>query len=202
MASLSETASNVGKLVRYAIGAAMSPIRAGEEKIASRQPGAVGPSTLRITSNSFLPNQSIPVKYTPQGENVSPSLSWSGVPANAREPVLICEDPDAPMAKPFVHWILHRLPPSVTELPEGVPTERELKQFGGAVQGQNDFKTRGWKGPQPPIGHGVHHYHFQLFALDTQLSLGPEATLEELSKAMKGHVIAEGEIVGTHERKK
>jgi Raf kinase inhibitor-like YbhB/YbcL family protein len=201
MASISQTASNVSKLVRHALGAALSSVHAGEEKIASRQPAVMAPKTLTVTSNSFLPNQPIPTKHTPLAENVSPSLSWSGVPAEARELVLICEDPDAPMPKPVVHWILHRLPPDVTALPEGVPAERELKQFGGAVQGQKDSKTRGWSGPKPPIGHGVHHYHFQLFALDTQLSLGPDARLDELVNAMRGHVLAEGEIVGTYERK-
>lgn len=201
MAFVSETASNVGKLVRYAIGAAMVPVRAGDEKMTSRQPATASPNTLRLTSETFLPNQPIPTRNTPQGENLSPALSWSGVPEAARELVLICEDPDAPKPRPSVHWILHRLPTDVLSLPEGVPAERELKQFGGAVQGQNDFKTRGWKGPRPPLGHGVHHYHFQLFAIDTQLSLGPDANLDELTRAMKGHVLAEGEIVGTYEQK-
>lgn len=199
MASMSESALKAGRLVRHALGAAMSPIRAGDEKIASRQ--TTGPQTIQITSEAFGNGQAIPVKYTPAGENVSPALAWTGVPDAAHELVLICEDPDAPMAKPFVHWILHRLPANITSLPAGVPQERELKQLGGAVQGQNDFKARGWGGPQPPVGHGVHHYHFQLFALDTQLSLGPDAMLDELVKLMKGHVLAEGEIVGTHERK-
>ncbi|HSV13683.1 MAG TPA: hypothetical protein VLI90_05450, partial [Tepidisphaeraceae bacterium] len=101
MASISQTASNVSKLVRYAMGAAMSPIHAGDEKIASRQPTLNAPKSLTITSNSFLPNQPIPTKHTPLAENLSPTLSWSNVPAEARELVLICEDPDAPMAKPF-----------------------------------------------------------------------------------------------------
>src|SRR5947209_16196095 len=108
MATVSDTASNIGKLVRHALGAALSPIRAGDEKIASREPEIQRPKTITLTSDSFLRDQPIPTKYTPQAENVSPSLSWSGVPAGARELVLICEDPDAPMPKPFVHWILHR----------------------------------------------------------------------------------------------
>jgi len=202
MASISETASNVGKLVRHAIGAALSPVRAGDEKIASRQPGTgAAPHTLKVTSDSFLPNQPIPDKFSQQGANISPTLSWSGATAGTREFVLICEDPDAPMPRPFVHWILHRLPASITSLPEGVPTEQKLTALAGAVQGQNGAKTRGWTGPKPPVGHGVHHYHFQLFAVDTQLSLGPDATLDELVKAMRGRVLAEGEIVGTYERK-
>src|SRR5438270_703707 len=113
MATLSQTTSNIGKLVRHALGAALSPVRAGEEKIASQQPSVAGPKTLTLTSESFLPNQPIPTKFTPQGENLSPALSWSGVPTATRELVLICEDPDAPMPRPFVHWILHRLPSDV-----------------------------------------------------------------------------------------
>jgi hypothetical protein len=104
------------------------------------------------------------------------------------------------MLKPFVHWIVHRLPATIHSLPAGLPVQRVLDQLGGAAQGQNDAKTRGWYGPKPPVGHGVHHYHFQLFAVDAQLSLGPDATLEELSRALKGHVLADGEIVGTYER--
>jgi Raf kinase inhibitor-like YbhB/YbcL family protein len=201
MANPASTLSNVGKLIRHAIGAALSPMRAGDEQIASPQPATAWPKTIKLTSESLLPNQPIPDKFTPQAQDISPALSWSGVPEGTRELVLICEDPDAPMSRPFVHWILHRLPGNIMSLPPGVPKERELKEFGGAVQGRNGYKTRGWSGPQPPLGHGVHHYHFELFAIDTQLSLGPDATLDELASAMRGHVLAEGEIIGTYERR-
>jgi Raf kinase inhibitor-like YbhB/YbcL family protein len=201
MSTMTETLSNAGKLVRHAIGAALSPIRAGEEKIVSQQPSTAGPPTLRVTSETFLHGAPIPEKCTPAGANMSPQLNWSAPPGITREIVLICEDPDAPMMKPFVHWILHGLPPEVMALPLAVPNARELAEFGRAKQGQNDAKTRGWFGPKPPLGHGVHHYHFQLFAVNVQLGLGPDTTLEELVKRMSGHVVAEGELVGTHELK-
>lgn len=200
MATLSETLSNAGKLIKHAFGAALSGVHAGERKIAAHQPQLAGPAALTLTSSAFEAGGPIPDQYTPQGQNVSPDLSWAGVPAAARELVLVVEDPDAPFPQPFVHWILHRIPTSFTSLPVGLPGERALGQLGGAVQGTNDAKTRGYFGPQPPLGHGVHHYHFQLFALDTQLSVGPDSTLDELKQAMAGHVLAFGERVGTYER--
>jgi Raf kinase inhibitor-like YbhB/YbcL family protein len=198
MATLSENVSNAGKLIRQAIGSAMSSVHAGDEKIASHKLDA--PRQLSITSTTFTDGGAIPTRNTPQGDNLSPALSWSGVPSGARELLLIVEDPDAPMLKPFVHWILHRIPASITSLPAGLPNYRELNLLSGAVQGQNDAKTIGWYGPKPPLGHGIHHYHFQLFAVDTQLSLGPDATIEDLKHALQGHVLADGEIIGTYER--
>lgn len=201
MATMTDKISNAGKLVRNLLGAALSPVHAGDEKMVSHQPETSAPATIRLTSNTFNPHGEIPIKCTPAGANLSPELSWSGVPANAKELVLIVEDPDAPMLKPFVHWILHGLPPQTQSLPAGLPNERELPQLSNAKQGQNDNKTRGWFGPRPPLGHGVHHYHFQLFAVNDVLGLGPDSTLDDLVKQMKGRVIAEGEIIGTHERK-
>jgi Raf kinase inhibitor-like YbhB/YbcL family protein len=199
MASMTDTISNAGKLVRHALGAALSSVHAGNEKMVSRDPAVMGKPQLQLSSRTFSDGGEIPVKNTPAGANLSPDLKWSAPPGTAKEVVLICEDPDAPMLKPFVHWILHGIPASITELPAGIPNERELPKFGGAKQGQNGAKTRGWTGPKPPLGHGVHHYHFQLFALDRELGLGPDTTLDQLVSAMKGHVVAEGEIIGTHE---
>jgi Raf kinase inhibitor-like YbhB/YbcL family protein len=200
MLTVAEKASNAGKLVMQAIGNALSSVHAGEEKIVSNQAGQNRVLSLQISSGAFIDGGSIPTHCTPQGVNSSPELTWSGVPVGTRELVLIVEDPDAPFMKPFVHWILHRLPPSVHTLPAALPTTIQLSDLGGAVQGVNDAKTRGWFGPQPPRGHGVHHYHFQLFAVDTQLSLGPDATRDELSRALHGHVLASGELIGTYER--
>ena len=199
MASVGETVSNAGKLMRKAVGSALSGVRAGEDKLAIRTQGTGG--TLRLTSSAFSNGGPIPTRHTPQGENVSPDLLWTGVPAGTKELVLFVEDPDAPFPSPFVHWILLRLPPTVMSLPVGVPTDRELSQFGMAIQGMNDAKTRGYFGPQPPLGHGVHHYHFQLFALDVSSGLGQDATKDDITKAIAGHILADGEIVGTYERK-
>lgn len=197
MASVGETVSNAGKLIRRTVGAAMGSVHAGDEKLQIRRQGTAGTLTLR--SSAFTAGGTIPDRYTPQGENVSPYLEWTGVPASARELVLIVEDPDAPLPKPFVHWVLRGLPPTTTSLPVGVPTTVTLPD--GSTQGTNDFKQVGYGGPQPPLGHGVHHYHFQLFAMDAALSLSADATLADLAKAMAGRVIADGELVGTYERK-
>jgi Raf kinase inhibitor-like YbhB/YbcL family protein len=196
MSSVSDTVSNASKLICKTIGAALSGVHAGDEKIQVRKQAAGG--SLTLTSTAFTAGGRIPDRYTPQGENVSPDLSWTGVPTGTKELVLIVEDPDAPFPSPFVHWILHRLPPTTTSLPVGLPTTPTLPDV--AVQGKNDAKQIGYFGPQPPLGHGVHHYHFQLFAVDTMLGLDETATVADLAKAMAGHVLSDGELVGTYER--
>ena len=190
--------SNAMKMVRRTIGKALSGVHAGG-KITIQTEGTGG--ALTVSSPAFTDGGPIADRYTPQGANVSPPLSFTGVPQGAKELVLIIEDPDAPFPSPFVHWILHRLPPTTTSLPEGVATTPELPQLGGAVQGTNGAKTVGYFGPQPPLGHGVHHYHVQVFALDTAITKGPEATVADLAAMMQGHVLADGELVGTYEMK-
>ena len=148
--------------------------------------------SLEVKSSAFSNGGAIPRKYTGEGEDVSPPLSWSNVPEGTKEFALICDDPDAPRPTPWVHWVLYKISASVRELAEG--------SSGGAREGRNDFGNTGYGGPMPPPGHGVHHYHFKVYALDTELDLPPGATKEQLLGAMKGHVLAEGELVGTYER--
>jgi len=113
----------------------------------------------------------------------------------------VVEDPDAPMAEPFVHWLLWNVPGTATELPAGLSRVVRPPELPGAVQGHNSGGKLGWHGTQPPEGHGVHHYHFQLFALSATLDhLGPNTSLEELVNALKGLTIASGQLVGTYER--
>ena len=156
---------------------------------------------IKITSPAFANNQPIPRKYTGEGEDVSVPLRWSGAPRETREFALICDDPDAPQLEPWVHWLMYKMPGGTTELPEAVPPERTLQAPPGAMQGINSFKKIGYGGPMPPKGHGVHHYHFKLYALNTSLTVQPGIDKKALLAAMKGAVIAEGEIVGTYERK-
>lgn len=159
--------------------------------------------SISVTSEAFQADAVIPKKFTEDGQDVSPPLSWQNVPAGAKELALICDDPDAPTSEPWVHWLLYKIPANVSELPEGVPDEAELKSPAGARQGLNSWKsgkTVGYRGPAPPKGHGVHHYHFHLYALDAPLSLAAKADKKQLLAAMKGHVLAEGEIVGTYQR--
>ncbi|MBI4860155.1 MAG: YbhB/YbcL family Raf kinase inhibitor-like protein [Candidatus Riflebacteria bacterium] len=150
---------------------------------------------LEVTSPTFAANAAIPKKHAYQGEgsNVSPALAWTGAPATTKEFALICDDPDAPRDKPWVHWVLYGMPAGTTSLPEG--------GSGKALQGKNDFGKPGWGGPMPPKGHGIHHYRFRVYALDVALAKGPGLTKAELLEAMKGHVVAEGELVGTYERR-
>ncbi len=148
---------------------------------------------IEVKSSAFEQGGQIPRKFTGEGEDVSPELVFSGIPDTARELALICDDPDAPTPQPFVHWVLVGLPPSTTKLNEG--------DSGGGTAGKNDFSKIGYGGPMPPPGHGVHHYHFKLYALDKELGLGEGLTKDEALDAMKGHVVGEGELVGTYERK-
>ena len=148
---------------------------------------------LTVKSTAFENGKPIPSKYTGEGVNVSPPLSWSAVPKEAVELALICDDPDAPRAQPWVHWVLYKLPADVTSLAEG--------NAGGAVEGKNDSGTSGYSGPMPPKGHGVHHYHFKLYALDARINLPAGATKDQLLKAIGDHYIAKGELIGTYERK-
>lgn len=147
---------------------------------------------LRLTSSAFEESARIPKKFTGEGQDVSPMLSWSGVPAGTKQLALICDDPDAPMSKPFVHWVAYGIPADWRSLPEG--------DVEGITEGQNDFGNSGYGGPMPPPGHGVHHYHFKLYALDEQVDLDPGATKKELLQAMEGHILEEADLVGTYER--
>jgi Raf kinase inhibitor-like YbhB/YbcL family protein len=193
------------------VGKAMRPIHAGDEKLLTHQEEICAssdraPRRIEIHSDAFDDNGTIPVKYSAEGLNVSPPLNWSGVPQEARELVIVCEDPDAPIAKPFVHWVMSGLMPGKTSLPEGVKKVRKPGEAGGAVQGENGRHEIGYMGPIPPKGHGPHHYHFEIFALDRSLDLdGGSAASEtpdrdQLMKLMAGHVVAYGEVVGVYER--
>ncbi|HEV7998972.1 MAG TPA: YbhB/YbcL family Raf kinase inhibitor-like protein [Planctomycetaceae bacterium] len=161
-------------------------------------------SVVAVTSSAFEDGQPIPKKFTEDGENLSPALAWIYAPKGTKQWALICDDPDAPTPQPWVHWVIYLIPGEIRSLPQGVEPAEALVQLGGAMQGKNSWpsgQTIGYRGPAPPKGHGVHHYHFKLYALDTVLSLKPEASKQELEKAIEGHVMATGELVGTYERK-
>lgn len=151
---------------------------------------------LTVTSQAVPANGSIPLKHSDYGEKVSPDLSWSGVPAAARSLVVLMEDPDAREPKPFVHWVLYNLPPSSRSLPESIPGNPRLPEFGGALQGRNSRGTIGYFGPRPPHGDPQHHYHVQIFASDVPLILDPGATAAAVLAALEGHVVAKGQLVG------
>lgn len=157
--------------------------------------------TIILQSSAFKQNHSIPRRYTGDGDDVSPPLSWSGVPSATKELALVVDDPDAPTPEPWVHWVLYKIPPTTSSLPEKVVPALHVASPAGALQGTNSWpKGIGYRGPAPPKGHGLHHYHFKLYALDTSLDLAPGADKTTLLAAIKGHIIGEGELIGTYQR--
>ena len=159
--------------------------------------------TIKIQCDAIAAGESIPRRYTGEGEDLSPPLSWTTLPEGTRELALICDDPDAPTPEPWVHWVLYKIPMSAGGLPEGLPAQAILEAPAGSCQGRNSWtsgRTIGYRGPMPPPKHGVHHYHFRLYALDTTLALEPGADKKRLLQAMQGHTLARGELVGTYER--
>jgi Raf kinase inhibitor-like YbhB/YbcL family protein len=152
--------------------------------------------SFQISSSAFSEGQMISKKFTCEGADVSPQLSWSETPKAARTFALIVDDPDAPVGT-WVHWVLYNLPAAMKDLAEGVPKQEELGN--GALQGRNDFRKIGYGGPCPPPGK-PHRYYFKLYALDTKLDLNAGASKADLERAMKGHVVAEARLVGRYGR--
>jgi Raf kinase inhibitor-like YbhB/YbcL family protein len=154
-----------------------------------------GAATMQVTSNAFHEGGTIPQKYTADGKDVSPPLKWSGAPAGTKSFALICDDPDAPRGT-WMHWLVYNLPADHTELAEAIPTHDTLPN--GAHQGKNSFNKIGYGGPSPP--EGTHRYFFKIYALDAQLNLPAGANKQQLEKAMEGHVLARGELMGKYGR--
>lgn len=150
---------------------------------------------LQITSSAFLEGEMIPTQYSCDGPDVSPDLSWSGIPEGARSLALICDDPDAPMGT-WVHWVLFNIPVSADGLPAEIPPDAALEN--GARHGTNDFSRLGYGGPCPP--GGTHRYYFKLYALDTELDMDSGITKAQLMEAMQGHILAEGQLMGKYKR--
>jgi Raf kinase inhibitor-like YbhB/YbcL family protein len=151
---------------------------------------------MQVTSTAFAPGAPIAPKYTADGPDHSPPLAWSDGPAGVQSFALIADDPDAPRGT-WVHWVLYNLPADADALPEAVPPTKTLA--GGASQGTNDFGRLGYGGPAPPRGK-PHRYFFKLYALDAPLQLAPGATKAQLEAAMRGHVLAQAELMGTYQR--
>ncbi len=152
--------------------------------------------TFALTSKAFENGGNIPRKFTCDGPDVSPALSWNEPPAGTKSLALISDDPDAPVGT-WVHWVAFDIPPGTRELPEGVAKTADLP--GGGKQGRTDFGRIGYGGPCPPPGK-PHRYFFKLYALDTQLNLKPGSTKADVEKAMKGHILAQAEFMGRYGR--
>lgn len=151
---------------------------------------------MKLKSNAFSEGGFIPAQYTCDGKDISPPLTWEGVPPETKSIALICDDPDAPMGT-WVHWVVYNLPPSINGLQENQPKESAL--LNGGKQGKNDFGRYGYGGPCPP--GGTHRYFFKLYALDTILQLKTGVTKKKLLKAMESHILSHGELVGKYSRR-
>jgi len=154
-----------------------------------------GAMAFTLASASFSKDGPIPKKFSCDGPDVSPELSWTDAPGGTKSFALIVDDPDAP-AGTWTHWVLFDLPASTSSLPEGVPKIDEVPSAGR--QGRNDFRKIGYGGPCPPPGK-PHHYYFRLYALDQMLNLKPGCSRTEVENAMKNHILGKAEVVGTYQ---
>jgi len=152
-------------------------------------------SAIIVTSTAFKEGEIIPALYTCKGKDISPPLAWSNVPVEATTIVLIVDDPDAPVGT-WVHWVYYNIPTQRRSLPENV--EKSKQPSPGGVQSITDFRIVGYSGPCPPSG--THRYYFRVYALDTELNLDDEATLQSVKQAMKGHILATGTLMGRFSR--
>jgi Raf kinase inhibitor-like YbhB/YbcL family protein len=169
--------------------------------VTSTGPAGSYPMTLKVTSSAFQQGGSIPTQYTCEGKDISPPIAWGGLPNNTKSVAMIVDDPDAPdPAKPqrvYVHWVVYNISPQTTSLPENAS---KSGMPAGAVQGKNDWGKPEYGGPCPPIGR--HRYFFKLYALDTTLTGLKDATKADLERAMKGHIVDSGELMGTYQKAK
>jgi Raf kinase inhibitor-like YbhB/YbcL family protein len=161
---------------------------------------AQAPASLKVISDAFAPNAAIPLQYSSYGQNISPALRWSGIPSDAKSVVIMMEDPDALNPKPVTHWIVANVPTKINSLPRDVQKIETPRVLGGGIQGANHTGSTGYYGPKPPAAETAHRYHFQVFALDTVLSLPSGFNRPALLTAMRGHVLARGEVIGTYNR--
>lgn len=178
-----------------ALGHAIRNVHAGAEKLISRKVAAAMPPQIVVTSPAFVDEGKLPLACTVDGAGTPPALGWNFANAGAltKSFVLVCEDPDAPFPEPFVHWIVYAIPPSATLL--------DARTIAQAREGKNSRLDVGFTAADPPPGHGLHHYHFQVLALDVETDFEPGLGRSALIAHLKNHVIAWGEIVGTYERK-
>jgi Raf kinase inhibitor-like YbhB/YbcL family protein len=151
---------------------------------------------IKVTSPAFEEGGMIPPKYTSDGENVSPPLNWEGVPEGTKSIALVSDDPDAPIGT-WVHWVMWNVPADATHLSENVPPDENLPD--GSRQGITDFRSHGYGGPSPPSG--THRYYFKIYALDTKLDISSNSKKADLLKAMEGHIITEGQLMGKYKRR-
>lgn len=167
----------------------------------SKLDAQVGGATLTVSSSAFKDGQPIPEEYTAYGKGRSVPLSWSSLPSGTRSIAVVMDDPDAKGPRPFVHWLIYNIPAETKSLDAGLPTKPRLDTPKGALQGSNSTKATGYFGPRPPRGDPPHHYQVKVYALDEALKIDPGADEDALLEAMKGHILGQGQVVGTVQKK-
>jgi hypothetical protein len=178
----------LGHDVSKAVGHALHKIHAGDAKLVARRLTGANTPRFRVTSPAFAEGGPLPRSATVDGDGKAPPLTWNDLPPNTKSVVVVCEDPDAPLPEPYVHWLVYGIAPNAS--------------FGEHYnEGRNSRLASGYVPASPPIGHGLHHYHFQVFALDMLTNYDSGIGRSELVQRLKGHVIGFGEAVGTYERK-
>lgn len=163
---------------------------------------AQAPVTFVVESPTMTAGEMMPRDHTPDGRNVSPALSWRGLPAGTRQLAVLCQDHGAGNPPPWVHWMIYNIPASATGLPEGIPFDEGVSMppaLEGATQGLNGWGLPMYRGPAPP-GSSLHHYHFVVYALDEELDLPPGLDRDELLDAIEGHVIGQGSMTPHYRR--
>lgn len=181
---------------------AVQPMRAQDNASAVRKAAyqtqrAAQAAAFVITSTAFNNGETIPRRFTCDGSNISPLLTWTEPPAGTQSFVLIMDDPDAPRGD-WVHWVIYDIPEGTSGLPDNLPPVPEMQT--GARQGMNDYHRFGYSGPCPPKGKKEHRYFFVLYALDQRLGLMPGALKMDVERAMQGHILAKTELLGRYER--
>ena len=183
------------------LGEAMRTVRAGSDRLTLATLGTAGElPTLELTSPAFADGDPIPVRFTADGAGISPPLAWGAEPETTRSLVLMVEDADAPTPVPLVHALLFDIAPGTRHIVEGAIGGHAAGEAEAGETGRNSLWRSDWLPPDPPSGHGVHHYAFQLFALDTPIDLTGHPGRSALMEAMTGHVVAAGMLTATYER--
>jgi Raf kinase inhibitor-like YbhB/YbcL family protein len=160
-----------------------------------------GAKAVTLSSSAFKDGGPIPEEYTDYGKGRSIPLSWSAVPPGTRSIAIVMDDPDAKTPRPYVHWVIYNIPGNTRSLEAGLPTKPRLDNPKGALQGSNSKHSIGYAGPRPPQGDPPHHYQIRAYALDQELKLDPGADEDTLLKDMEGHILGQGQLVGTVQKK-
>ena len=160
--------------------------------------------TIDVTITAFDHHANVPLKYTAYGDNISPQLSWSDLPAGTVQLALVMDDPIVPMPQPFVHWVAYNIPANASGLPEQLSKEvqvTDVPELAGMINGLNGVRQVGYFGPRPPVDGKLHAYHFRVYALDAELNLPEGLNKQTLLDAIEGHVLGTGMLMGHYEQK-